>query len=112
MRCDRLGEFGGFGNRKPDTQHGAGSVTAVLRLNRAALRLNKAAADRQPQAGAGAPPVLRLHPVEFIEHPLQIAGRDPRALVADLDYDSPVLIPRMDTDSTVRRRIVGAVAQE
>src|SRR5882762_8393031 len=81
MRRDRLADLDGFRHRDTNRQNRAGPVAAVARLDMPALRLDETAADRQTQAGAGATPVLRLHAIEFIEDPLEIARRDPRALV-------------------------------
>src|SRR4051812_42526153 len=109
MRGDRLGGFRGRGYRQADAQHGSGPVAAVMRLDMPALRLDKAAADRQPQPGTGAAAVLGVDAVKFVEDAFEIARRDARALVDDLyDYVS-VLSPRANIDGAVGRCVFGRV---
>src|SRR5437763_11233260 len=112
MRGDRVSDFRGCWERQPDDQYRAGTVAAVTELYLAALRLDKAAADRQPESGARAAAVLGLDAVEFVEDPFEVARRDARALVDDLDSDRLVLAPRADVDAAVRRRVFGRVVEK
>ena len=47
-----------------DSKHRAGAVATVLRLDPAALRFDKAAADRQTKPSAGALPILGVDAIE------------------------------------------------
>ena len=63
------------GDRHPDGEDRAASVGPVAGGDRAAHRLDEAAADRQPEPGAGAHAVAFPRAVELAEHPLQILRR-------------------------------------
>ncbi len=104
MSQGRLPLGADFGHhRHADRQHRAGAVAAVAGDDPSAQRLDKAAADRQPQPGPGAAPILRLHPIEFIEDALEIVGRYPRPLVDDLDLDQFAVAARPDLDAAAGR---------
>ncbi len=93
-----------FGHhRHADRQDGAGAVAAVAGDDPSAQRLDKAAADRQPQPGSGAAPILRLHPIKFIEDALEIVGRYSRSLVDNLDLNQFAVAARPDLDAAADR---------
>src|SRR5215471_58450 len=84
-----------------DRQNRARTVAAIAGEDPASERFHKAAADRETETGSGAPPILRLNPVEFIEDALEIGRRNSRPLIDDLDLDEfPVaLCPQVDAAS-------------
>ena len=71
-------------DRQPDGQHGAAAVGAVGGGNRAVHRLDKAAGNREPKAGAGADMIALLRAIELVEHALQFRRRNALAFVDDL----------------------------
>src|SRR5215469_7881476 len=109
MGGDRLADFGRLGDRNTDRQHGAGAVAPVAGIDATALRLDKTATDREPEARPGAPPVLCLDPVKLVEDAFEIAGRNPRTLVADLDRHDLAVAKGADLDPGSRRGIFGGV---
>src|SRR5581483_6760416 len=64
-------------------------LAARAQLERAAHRPGELAGDRQPEAAARSHPALR--PVEALEHPVGLVGRDSRPVV--LDRQRPVRDP-------------------
>src|SRR5215472_1198678 len=99
-----------------DRQNRPRAVSAVAGDDPAAERLDKAAADRKAQTGAGAAPVLSLDPVKFVEDALEIGGRYPWALVDNLDLDKLPIPLRAEVDPTadggVFRGVVKKVEQD
>src|SRR6266851_835920 len=112
MRGDRLADFRRLRHRKADRQYRAGAVLPAPGLDAAALRLDKAAADRQPQPGAGATAVLRLDAVELIEDPFEIVRRDARSLIDDLNQGEFTVAPRPQVDAAAGRRIFRGVVEQ
>src|SRR5258705_1036589 len=55
--------------------------------------LDKAARNREPQAGAGADMVALLHAIEFVKYTLQLRRRNAVTLVEDLQGD-PIPFPQ------------------
>src|SRR5438270_13433369 len=98
MRSRRFADLDGLRRRDMDRQNRAGAVSAVSGLNMTALRLDKAAADRQTQAGTGTTPILRLHAIEFVEHAIEIGGRDAWSLVDYLDRHCLAVMPGANID--------------
>src|SRR5437763_16842907 len=74
-------------DRHPDRQHCTRTIAPVARNDPSPERLDKAAADRKTEAGAGTPAVLGLDSVELIKDPLEIGGRYAGSLIDDLDLD-------------------------
>src|SRR5256886_15121115 len=106
MRSRRFADLDGFRHRDMDRQNRAGAVVTVSGLNMTALRLDKAAADRQPQAGTGTTPVLRLDAIEFVEDPLEIGGRGGRALLGGGGPPLLCLLARPENESGCRGGVV------
>src|SRR5690348_16860549 len=74
-------------DRHADRQDRARAVAAVAGGDPAAERLDKAAADRKPEPGAGTTAILRLDTIELVEDPFEIGRRYSGPLVDDLDFD-------------------------
>src|SRR5580693_10772289 len=74
-------------DRHADRQHCTGAIAPVAGDDPSAERLDKAAADRQTETGAGTPAVLGLDAIEFVEDALEIGGRYPGPLIDHLDLD-------------------------
>ena len=74
-----------------------------------ALRVEEAAADRQPEAGPGATPILRLDAVEFVEDPLEIGGWNARSFIENLDHHDLTVAASTYIDAAARRRVFGSV---
>src|SRR6266446_10692463 len=104
MRSDRFADFRGLRHRKADRQHRAGAALPAAGLDPPALRLDKAAADRQPQTGPGAPAILRLDAIELVEDAFEIVGRDARPLIDDLDNGEFAVAPGLQVDAAAGRR--------
>src|SRR5207248_11069316 len=73
MRRRRFADLDGLRHRDMDRQNRAGAVMTVSGLDMTALRLAKAAADRQAETRTSATPILRLHAIEFVEDAIEIA---------------------------------------
>src|SRR5436309_3372054 len=99
-------------DRHADRQYRTRAVTAVAGDDPSAERLDKAAADRQTEAGAGTPAVLGLDTVEFIEDAFEIAGRYSGSLVDDLDLDEFPVPPCTDIDAAAGRRIFRCIVEQ
>src|SRR5262249_35352338 len=74
--------------------------------------LDKAAADRQPQPGAGALPVLRLDAVELVENPFEIAGQNARSLIDDLNRHDVAIAPGAQVDTGTKRGTFGGIVEQ
>src|SRR5919109_2672942 len=85
-------------HRHPDRQHRARTVAPVTGNDPSAERLDKAAADRQAESGAGSPAILCLDPVELVEDALEIGRWYSGPLVDDLDLDELTVTLRTDVD--------------
>src|SRR5437588_777553 len=112
MRGDRFADFRGLRHRKADRQRRTGAVLPATGLDPPALRLDKAAADRQPETGAGAPAILRLDAIELVEDAFEIARRDARPLIDDLDPGNIAVAPGPQVDAAAGRRIFGGVVEQ
>src|SRR4051794_30955961 len=112
MRCSRFVDLGGVRHRHSDCQHGTGPVAPVPRVDASALRLRKAATDRQTETGAGALPVLRVHAVEFFEDPFEIARRYAGSFVENLDREGVAVAPRVHIDAAAWGRVFGGVVEQ
>src|SRR5439155_19277456 len=104
-------DLDGFRHRDTDRQNRAGAVMTVSGLDMTALRLDKAAADRQPQAGTSTTPVLRLDAIEFVEHALEIGGRDAWSLIDYLDRHCLPHALGANNDAAARRGGFGGVGK-
>src|SRR3954453_15672551 len=109
MRSRRFADLGGFRQRDMDRQNRAGAVMTVSGLDMTALRLDKPAADRQPQTGTSTTSVLRLDAIEFVEDPLEIGGRDAWSLIDGFDCHCLAIVPRPNIDAAAGRGIFGGV---
>src|SRR3954467_9379080 len=98
MRSRRFADLDGLRQRDMDRQNRAGAVMTVSDLDMTALRLDKPAADRQTETRTSATSVLRLHAIEFVEHALEIGGRDARSLIDDFDRHCFAVAPRPNID--------------
>src|SRR5205807_8902079 len=74
MRRGRRAHFGSRSYGDEDREHRAGAIAAITRLDPAALRFDKATADRQTKPSAGALPILGADAIEFIEDAFEIAS--------------------------------------
>src|SRR5271169_2399419 len=99
-------------DRHADRQHRARAVATVAGDDPSAERLDKAAADRQTEAGTGAPAVLRLDTIEFVEDALEIGGRYPGSLIDDLDLDEFPVALRAEIDAAAGRRIFRGIIEQ
>src|SRR5436190_20852993 len=105
MCGDPLVALSGFQHRHMDGQNRTRAVRPVSRLDPATLRLNEPAANRQTEPGSGATPILRLDTVELVEDPLEIAGRNARPAVDNLDRRGCTIAPGAKFDITAGRRV-------
>src|SRR6266550_6511953 len=112
MRSRRFADLDGFRHWDTDRQNRAGAVMTASGLDMTALRLDKPAADRQPQAGTGTTPVLRLDAIEFVEDPLEIGGRDAWSLIGDFDRHCLAIVLRPNIDAAAGRGIFGSVVEQ
>src|SRR6185503_16233168 len=92
------------------------AVRAVARRDRAALGLDEALGDGQPEAGAGPPAVAVVGAIELVEQPVKGGRGDAVALVAHDDLD-PVAgpcprRPGLDLDAATGRRIFGGIVEK
>src|SRR5262245_7889795 len=92
-------------DRQPDREHGAYAVGSVCGQDRAAHRLDEAARDGEPEAGARAHMVAFARPVELVENVLEVMRRYSLALVQDLDRNPIALLAA----SNAYRRAVESV---
>src|SRR2546423_15441997 len=109
MRRGRRAHFGSRSYGDADREHRAGAIAAITRLDTAALRFDKATADRQTKPGAGALPILGADAIEFIEDAFEVASRDPRSLVYDLGRHGGALPARPHIDAAARRGVFSGV---
>jgi len=112
MSRHRLADLGALRHRHPDRQNRAGTVLTVSRHDKAALRLDEATADRQPEPGAGALPVLRLDSVELVENPFEIAGRNARSFIDDFDRHDVAIAPGAHVDTGAKRGLIGGIIEQ
>src|SRR6185437_3291657 len=82
-----------------DRQYRARAVTAVAGGDPAAERLDKAAADRQAEAGPGSAAVLRLDAIKLVEDTFGIRGRNPGPFIDDLDFHELSVAARANVDA-------------
>src|SRR6185312_4171394 len=78
---------------------------------------DEAATDRQAETGAGATAILGLHPVKLVEDAFEIARRDARPLVDDLNQNgvAPNRItgaPSAKLDAAALRGVFGGVIEQ
>src|SRR5437868_7406046 len=91
-----MGSVCGLGDGKGEAEQG--SAAGIVRgPQRAAVRLDQLAADRQADAQAAG-----LGRIERLEDPLQVAFGDARAAVPDLHLDLAALV-RRDGDADLPR---------
>src|SRR5215470_3517601 len=100
------------GRRELDYEDSAATVGAVLRLNRTAHRLDKAAADGKTEPGARALPVAGTHAIEFVEDALQILARNALAFIEDAEQHRCTRALGPQGDGRSGRRIFRSVVQE
>src|SRR6266849_1870299 len=112
MRGDRFADFRGLRHRKADRQHRTGAVLPTPGLDAAALRLDKASADRQTQTGASAAAILRLDAVELVEDAFEIVRRDTRPLIDNLDQRVIAVAPGLQVNTTAGRGVFGGVVEQ
>ena len=74
--------------------------------------LDEAARDRQAQPGAGAHLVALPRPIELIEDALDVGRWNAVAFVEHLQLDAILLLPALNADGRLRRRILGGVVEE
>src|SRR5262245_40489762 len=84
---------GGFCNRQTDREDRAVPVASIGSGDLSAMGLDKSAADRQSEAGAGALPVGAVHAVELVEDALQRIRRYAGPFVAHLDDEVGAIMP-------------------
>src|SRR2546423_3804905 len=111
MRRGRRAHFGSRSYGDADREHRAGAIAAITRLDPAALRFDKATADRQTKPSAGALPILGADAIEFIEDAFEIASRDARPLVENLDRHGVALPARPHVYAAAGRGIFGRVVE-
>src|SRR5438270_11376444 len=98
--------------RHADRQHRARAVPAVARDDPSSQRLDKAAADGQTEAGAGAPAVLGLDTIELVEDALEILGRYPGPLIDDLDLEELPVALCANIDAAAGRGIFRGIVKQ
>ena len=74
--------------RQRNGEHRPRPIDTVAGDDGAAHRLDEAAADRKPEAGAGAHAVALSHTMELVEDALELLRRDALALVDDAQSDA------------------------
>src|SRR5437868_7108556 len=99
-------------DRHADRQYCARAVAAVAGDDPSAERLDKAAADRKTEAGAGTPAILGLDTIEFVEDAFEIGGRDPGSLIDHLDLDEFPVALRANIDAAPGRGIFRGVIEQ
>src|SRR3954469_9012692 len=103
---------GRLGGRQRDPDDRAGAVGPVAGCDVAAMRLDKTAADRQTETGAGAAPVLRLRAVEFVEHTLPLGRRYSGTFIGYLDHHFVPLRAGLQRDAARVRRVFSRVVEQ
>ena len=93
-------------NTAPET------VAPVARDDPSAERLDKTAADRETETGAGTPAVLSLDTIEFVEDALEIGGRYSGPLIDDLDLDELPVALCADIDAAAGRGIFRGIIEQ
>src|SRR5205807_9659214 len=112
MRRGRLADLGGFRDRDANRQDRARTVRTVLRLDATPLGFDKAAANRQPEAGPGAAAILGLNAIELVEDPFEIARRDAGSLIDNLDRDDIPVLPCMQIDAAAGGCVLGRIIEQ
>src|ERR1700722_14599555 len=112
MRRGGFVDFGVLRYRDAQRQNRARAIAPIMRLDAATLRLDKTAANRQTEPGAGAAPVLRLHAIEFVEDAFEIVRRDARSLIDYFDRDGVSVLPGCEIDAAAGRRVFGGVVEQ
>src|SRR5947208_16771833 len=112
MRRRRFADLDVFRHRNMDRQNRAGAVMTVSGLDMTALRLDKAAANRQAKPGSSTATILRLDPIKFVEDALEIGGRDAWSLIGDFDRHGLVVAARPNLDAAAGRGIFRSVVEQ
>src|SRR5262249_56616045 len=101
-----------FLDRQADREDGPAATHPISGMNRAALRLDEASADREPKPGPGALPIATPHPIELVEDALQVLVRNARSLVAHFDDDAAFCGVGVDFDCRPLRGVLGGVVEQ
>src|SRR4051812_31559783 len=93
-------------------EFGAAAIATIVGGDGAALDLDQALGDREPEAGTGATPIAAVGAIELVEQPVESRGRDARPFVAHDDLHSAFGRSPFDLDPAPGRRVLGGVVED
>ena len=96
---------GSLWNGHGDDEDGTLPVRTIGGDERAAHRLDEAARDGKPKAGARLNLILFIGAMKLLEDTIDLLGGDPPALVGNFQFDEVVFLPGFNTYLGIARRI-------